>query len=117
MFIYIDLNRSLEYGMSTTSGLGIGMDRLLMFMTGTETIQDVLFFPQMRPEKKKVALTEEEQTVATLLKEAGTIDLGKLKEQAGLSNKGWDRAIKGLTSKKVAKVEKNDEGLWVHYTA
>ena len=117
MFIDMDFVRALEYGMPPTSGLGIGMDRLLMFMTGTETIQDVLFFPQMRPEKKKVALTEEEQTVATLLKEAGTIDLGKLKEQAGLSNKGWDRAIKGLTSKKVAKVEKNDEGLWVHYTA
>lgn len=115
MFIDMDFIRALEYGMPPTSGLGIGMDRLLMFMTGTETIQDVLFFPQMRPEKKKVALTEEEQSVATLLKEAKTIDLTKLKEQAGLSNKGWDRAIKGLTSKKVAKVEKNDEGLWVHY--
>lgn len=115
MFIDMDFVRALEYGMPPTSGLGIGMDRLLMFMTGTETIQDVLFFPQMRPEKKKVALTEEEQSVATLLKEAKTIDLGKLKEQAGLSNKGWDRAIKGLTSKKVAKVEKNEEGLWVHY--
>src|SRR5690625_1772673 len=117
MFIDKDFVRALEYGMPPTSGLGIGMDRLLMFMTGTETIQDVLFFPQMRPEKKKIELTEEEKTVATLLKEAKTIDLGKLKEQAGLSNKGWDRAIKGLTSKKVAKVEKNDEGLWVHYTA
>lgn len=115
MFIDEDFVRALEYGMPPTSGLGIGMDRLLMFMTGTETIQDVLFFPQMRPEKKKVALSEEEKAIATILKATGTIDLGELKEQAGLSNKGWDRAIKGLTSKKVAKVEKNEEGLWVHY--
>src|SRR5690554_925786 len=115
MFIDHDFVRALEYGMPPTSGLGIGMDRLLMFLTGTETIQDVLFFPQMRPEKKKVALTEDEKVVATILKDAATIDLGELKEQAALSNKGWDRAIKGLTSKKVAKVEKNEEGLWVHY--
>lgn len=115
MFIDMDFVRALEYGMPPTSGLGIGMDRLLMFMTGTETIQDVLFFPQMRPEKKKVALTDDEKVIVAVLKAAKTIELGELKEQAGLSNKGWDRAIKGLTSKKVAKVEKNEEGLWVHY--
>lgn len=115
MFIDMDFVRALEYGMPPTSGLGIGMDRLLMFMTGTETIQDVLFFPQMRPEKKKVALTDDEKVIVAVLKAAKTIELAELKEQAGLSNKGWDRAIKGLTSKKVAKVEKNEEGLWVHY--
>ncbi|HLW15107.1 MAG TPA: amino acid--tRNA ligase-related protein, partial [Flavobacteriaceae bacterium] len=115
MFIDHDFVRALEYGMPPTSGLGIGMDRLLMFLTGTETIQDVLFFPQMRPEKKKVALTDDEKAIMTLLKAAKTIGLNELKEQAALSNKGWDRAIKGLTSKKVAKVEKNEEGLWVHY--
>ena len=115
MFIDHDFVRALEYGMPPTSGLGIGMDRLLMFMTGTETIQDVLFFPQMRPEKKKVELSEDEKVIVAVLKTAKTIALDQLKEQAGLSNKGWDRAIKGLTSKKVAKVEKNEEGLWVHY--
>lgn len=52
MFIDHDFIRALEYGMPPTSGLGIGMDRLLMFLTGTTTIQDVLLFPQMRPEKK-----------------------------------------------------------------
>lgn len=115
MFIDQDFVRALEYGMPPTSGLGIGMDRLLMFMTGTETIQDVLFFPQMRPEKKKVVLTEDEKAIADLLKKETTIALAKLKDLAGLSNKGWDRAIKGLTKKEVAKVEKNEEGLWVHF--
>ena len=51
MFIDMDFVRALEYGMPPTSGLGMGIDRLTMFMTGQTTIQDVLFFPQMRPEK------------------------------------------------------------------
>ena len=51
MFIDFDFVRALEYGMPPTSGLGMGIDRLTMFMTGQTTIQDVLFFPQMRPEK------------------------------------------------------------------
>lgn len=51
MFIDMDFVRALEYGMPPCSGMGIGIDRLTMFMTGRESIQDVLFFPQMRPEK------------------------------------------------------------------
>ena len=52
LFIDKDFVRALEYGMPPTSGMGIGMDRLAMLMTGQTTIQEVLFFPQMRPEKK-----------------------------------------------------------------
>lgn len=52
MIIDGDFIRALEYGMPPTSGMGIGMDRLVMLMTGQTTIQEVLFFPQMRPEKK-----------------------------------------------------------------
>ena len=61
MFIDYDFVRALEYGMPPTSGLGMGIDRLTMFMTGQTTIQDVLFFPQMRPEKiaKNAEATEE----------------------------------------------------------
>ncbi len=54
MFIDMDFVRALEYGMPSCSGMGIGIDRLTMFMTGQTSIQDVLFFPQMRPEKKVV---------------------------------------------------------------
>ena len=53
MYIDMDFVRALEYGMPPTSGMGIGIDRLTMFMTGQTTIQDVLFFPQMRPESYK----------------------------------------------------------------
>lgn len=59
MFIDYDFVRALEYGMPPTSGLGMGIDRLTMFMTGQTTIQDVLFFPQMRPEKALKKETQE----------------------------------------------------------
>ena len=64
MFIDMDFVRALEYGMPNCSGMGMGIDRLTMFMTGQTSIQDVLFFPTMRPEKKVVADAEEIYTEA-----------------------------------------------------
>jgi len=113
MFIDQDFLRALEYGMPPTSGIGIGIDRLTMFMTNNDSIQEVLFFPQMKPEKKAIELTDEEKAVYELLKKESPVLLPSLKEQAGLSNKKWDKAIKGLTKKKLAKVSNTDAGLFV----
>lgn len=114
-FIDQDFLRALEYGMPPTSGMGIGMDRLIMFLTNNQSIQEVLFFPQMRPEKKapSIELNDDEKAVLTILTKAEKLELTDLKTQSGLSNKKWDKTIKGLTKKDVAKVSKTEEGLFV----
>ena len=114
-FIDHDFLRALEYGMPPTSGMGIGMDRLIMFLTNNQSIQEVLFFPQMRPEQKasSIQLNEEEKAVLAIISKAEKIDLIALKTQSGLSNKKWDKTIKGLTKKEVAKVSKTNDGLFV----
>ncbi len=109
MIIDHDFVRALEYGMPPTSGMGIGMDRLVMLMTGQTTIQEVLFFPQMRPEKvaKKdkdeafVAVGVPEEWIAAVRK-AGclTVDAlasiapGKLQQELININKKYKLELK-----------------------
>ena len=71
------------------------------------------YFPQIKPEKIAIELSDDEKVVLSILKANSPVDLNRLKEQTGLSNKKWDKAIKGLIKKNLAKVEKTDAGLFV----
>ena len=124
MFIDMDFVRSLEYGMPPTSGMGIGMDRLVMLMTGQVAIQEVLFFPQMKPEKAAKKDGPEKfmefgipEAWVEVVQKAGIIMVDNLK---GLNPNKFHQDICGLNKKhkmELTNPSKEEVALWIENSA
>jgi len=113
MFIDMDFIKSLEYGMPPTSGIGVGLDRLVMLMTNQTSIQEVLFFPQMKPLKDEPIISDEAKIILDSLRKKGECDLNLFKTEFDFSNKKWDKITKELRGKDLIIIHKIDENLFI----
>ena len=113
MFIDMDFIKSLEYGMPPTSGIGVGLDRLVMLMTNQTSIQEVLFFPQMKPLKDEPIISDEAKIILDSLRKKGECDLNLFKTEFDFSNKKWDKITKELRGKDLIIIYKIDENLFI----
>ena len=113
MFIDMDFIKSLEYGMPPTSGIGIGIDRLVMLMTNKTSIQEVLFFPQMKPIKEAPQISDDAKLIFDKLLKKGECELSDFKSEFDFSNKKWDKLIKELRGKELISVYKDSETLFI----
>ena len=113
MFIDMDFVKSLEYGMPPTSGIGIGVDRLVMLMTNQTSIQEVLFFPQMKPLKEAPSITDDAKVILDKLIEMGECDLSIFKSEFDFSNKKWDKLTKELRGKDLINIYKKGDELLI----
>ena len=109
MFIDMDFIKSLEYGMPPTSGIGIGIDRLVMLLTNKTSIQEILFFPQMKPIKKEPDISEDAKVIFNRLKNIEQILLADFKSEFDLSNKKWDKILKELRGNDLIDIFKSDD--------
>ena len=113
MFIDMDFIKSLEYGMPPTSGIGIGLDRLIMLMTNQTSIQEVLFFPQMKPLRNELLISNDAKLVLNKLQKKGECDFNIFKSEFDFSNKKWDKITKELRAKGLIIIYKNNENLLI----